>query len=278
MSGAHTRGKRQEARVLTLYSVIEGLLFCVGFGSKFLILAACFLQGLPCLLPLISQRRYILMSTIVSASLLSADVLRLGEELERIEKSGCGHVHFDVMDGVFVDNISFGIPMLKGIRKGTRLPVDVHLMITSPEKYISAFLEAGADMISFHTECTDDPAALLSMIRRGGAKAGLAVKPKTPLERVLPYAKYADYILQMTVEPGFGGQAFIPSVLERIREIKGRISEEGLQTLIQVDGGINAETAQAAVGAGADILVAGSYLFNAEDMREAAKKLKGNGN
>ncbi len=215
------------------------------------------------------------MNTIISASLLSADVLELGSELEKISAAGCGHVHFDVMDGVFVNNISFGLPMLAGIRKGTKLPVDVHLMITSPEKYIPAFIRAGADMISFHTEAAADPAAALEMIKAGGAKAGLAVKPETPLERVLPYAEKADFILQMTVEPGFGGQAFIPETLDRVRTIKQRITEAGLPVLIQVDGGINGETASAAVKAGADILVAGSYLFRAPDMAAAVKKLQG---
>lgn len=215
------------------------------------------------------------MNTIISASLLSADVLNLGRELEKISSAGCGHVHFDVMDGAFVNNISFGIPMLKGVRKGTSLPVDVHLMITDPEKYIPAFIEAGADMISFHTEAVSDPAAALEMIRAGGAKAGLAVKPTTPLERVLPYAEKADFILQMTVEPGFGGQAFIPETLDRVRALKQHMIEAGLPVLIQVDGGINGETAPAAVKAGADILVAGSYLFRAPDMAAAVKKLQG---
>lgn len=215
------------------------------------------------------------MSAVVSASLLSADVLRLGEELERIKTAGCGHVHFDVMDGVFVNNISFGLPMLSGVRRGTDMPVDVHLMITDPEKYIPAFAKAGADMISFHTEAADDPERLLALIRENGARAGLAVKPFTPLDRVLPFMDRADYILQMTVEPGFGGQSFITETLPRVREIKNTLKAMGRDIPVQVDGGINGETAAAAREAGAGILVAGSYLFGQKDMAAAVRLLTG---
>lgn len=215
------------------------------------------------------------MSAVVSASLLSADVLRLGEELERIKTAGCGHVHFDVMDGVFVNNISFGLPMLSGVRRGTDMPVDVHLMITDPEKYIPAFAKAGADMISFHTEAADDPERLLALIRENGAMAGLAVKPFTPLDRVLPFMDRADYILQMTVEPGFGGQSFITETLPRVREIKNTLTAMGRDIPVQVDGGINGETAAAAREAGAGILVAGSYLFGQKDMAAAVRLLTG---
>lgn len=215
------------------------------------------------------------MSAVVSASLLSADVLRLGEELERIKTAGCGHVHFDVMDGVFVNNISFGLPMLSGVRRGTDMPVDVHLMITDPEKYIPEFAKAGADMISFHTEAADDPERLLALIRENGARAGLAVKPFTPLDRVLPFMSRADYILQMTVEPGFGGQSFITETLPRVREIKNTLTAIGRDIPVQVDGGINGETAAAAREAGAGILVAGSYLFGQKDMAAAVRLLTG---
>lgn len=215
------------------------------------------------------------MSAVVSASLLSADVLRLGEELERIKTAGCGHVHFDVMDGVFVNNISFGLPMLSGVRRGTDMPVDVHLMITDPEKYISEFAKAGADMISFHTEAADDPERLLALIRENGARAGLAVKPFTPLDRVLPFMDRADYILQMTVEPGFGGQSFITETLPRLCEIKNTLKAMGRDIPVQVDGGINGETAAAAREAGAGILVAGSYLFGQKDMAAAVRLLTG---
>lgn len=215
------------------------------------------------------------MSAVVSASLLSADVLRLGEELERIKTAGCGHVHFDVMDGVFVNNISFGLPMLSGVRRGTDMPIDVHLMITDPEKYIPAFAKAGADMISFHTEAADDPERLLALIRENGARAGLAVKPFTPLDRVLPFMDRADYILQMTVEPGFGGQSFITETLPRLCEIKNTLKAMGRDIPVQVDGGINGETAAAAREAGAGILVAGSYLFGQKDMAAAVRLLTG---
>lgn len=215
------------------------------------------------------------MSAVVSASLLSADVLRLGEELERIKTAGCGHVHFDVMDGVFVNNISFGLPMLSGVRRGTDMPIDVHLMITDPEKYIPAFAKAGADMISFHTEAADDPERLLALIRENGARAGLAVKPFTPLDRVLPFMDRADYILQMTVEPGFGGQSFITETLPRLCETKNTLKAMGRDIPVQVDGGINGETAAAAREAGAGILVAGSYLFGQKDMAAAVRLLTG---
>lgn len=213
------------------------------------------------------------MGAVISASLLSADVLHLAEELGRIKAAGCGHVHFDVMDGVFVNNISYGLPMLAGVRRGTDMPIDVHLMITDPGKYIPAFIKAGADMVSFHTEAAEDPGVLLSLIRQKGVKAGLAVKPSTPLERVLPFLDKADYVLQMTVEPGFGGQAFMQETLPRIREIKKHLTASGRDIPIQVDGGINGETAVLAGKAGAEIFVAGSYLFGSEDMTAAAKLL-----
>ena len=145
------------------------------------------------------------MNTIVSASILSADLCRLGEELDRAEKCGCDHIHFDVMDGVFVNNISYGIPVLASVRKHTKMFIDVHLMITDPIRYIDAFADNGADMISFHLEAAPDPAAVISAIKAKGKKAGIAIKPATPVSDVLPYAESADMILIMTVDPGFGG-------------------------------------------------------------------------
>lgn len=214
------------------------------------------------------------MSIVVSASLLSADVCRLGEELDRAAASGCDHIHFDVMDGVFVNNISYGIPMLSGIRGRTDMPVDVHLMITEPIRYVKAFADKGADIISFHLESQSDPAETIAAIKAQGLPAGIAIKPDTPVSEVLPYVKDVYMVLIMTVEPGFGGQGFIYKTLDKIRELKEYITKNGLETHIQVDGGINAETAALVREAGADILVAGSYLFGAEDMADAAEKMR----
>ncbi|MCI7767323.1 MAG: ribulose-phosphate 3-epimerase [Oscillospiraceae bacterium] len=213
------------------------------------------------------------MDTIVSASILSADVCRLGEELDRIKKSGCDHVHFDVMDGVFVPNISYGIPVLAGVRKYTDMFIDVHLMITDPLKYIGVFADSGADMISFHLESQSDPAAVIREIKEKGKKAGIAIKPATPAEAVLPFVSSADMVLVMTVEPGFGGQGFMHDMLPKIKELREYINRECPHAHIQVDGGINAETAALVREAGADILVAGSYLFKG-DMAAAARSMR----
>ena len=213
------------------------------------------------------------MNTTVSASILSADVCRLGEELDRIKQSGCDHVHFDVMDGVFVPNISFGVPVLAGVRRYTDMFVDVHLMITDPLKYVGVFSDNGADMISFHLESDSDPAAVIREIKARGRKAGIAIKPGTPVSKVLPYVSSVDMVLVMTVEPGFGGQGFMHETLGKIRELKAYIDRECPEVHIQVDGGINAETAALVRDAGADILVAGSYLFKG-DMAEAARSMR----
>lgn len=210
------------------------------------------------------------MDTIVSASILSADLCRLGDDLDRAKNSGCDHIHFDVMDGVFVNNISYGVPVLASVRKHTDMFIDVHLMITDPLKYIKIFADNGADMISFHHESQSDTAAVIAAIKAEGKKAGVAIKPGTPYEEIIPFVKDVDMILVMTVEPGFGGQGFIYEMLEKIRGLKAYIDENCPGTHIQVDGGINAETAALVKEAGADILVAGSYLFKAEDMAQAA--------
>lgn len=213
------------------------------------------------------------MNTIVSASILSADVCRLGEELDRIKQSGCDHVHFDVMDGTFVPNISFGVPVLAGVRRHTDMFVDVHLMITDPLKYVGVFADNGADMISFHLESESDPAEVLREIKARGKKAGIAIKPATPASEVLPYVKSADMVLVMTVEPGFGGQGFMHEMLDKIRELRAYMDKECPHVHIQVDGGINGETSALVREAGADILVAGSYLFKG-DMAAAARSMR----
>lgn len=221
-----------------------------------------------------NERKGIKLSTIVSASVLSADMCRLGEELDRIKASGCDHVHFDVMDGVFVDNISYGVPVLRSVRKYTHMWVDVHLMIIDPIKYVKAFAESGADIITFHLESNSDPMETIAAIKAQGKKAGIAIKPATPVSELFLFLDKVDMALVMTVEPGFGGQGFIDGTLDKVKELRAYVDNNDLPVHIQVDGGINEKTAAAAREAGADILVAGSYLFAAENMTAACESLR----
>ena len=213
-----------------------------------------------------------ILNTIVSASILSADMCRLGSELDRAAEC-CDHIHFDVMDGVFVNNISFGIPVLKAVRKHTSMPVDVHLMITDPYRYVDAFADSGADIISFHCEAASDIRSTIEKIKAKNVLPALAVKPDTPISEILPFIDDLYMVLVMTVEPGFGGQSFMHRTLDKIKELRRYITDHHLEVRIQVDGGINEKTAPLAKKAGADTLVAGSYLFGAEDMKEAARLL-----
>ncbi len=211
---------------------------------------------------------------IVSASILSADLCRLGEDISRAKAAGCDHLHFDVMDGVFVPNISYGIPVLESVRKNTDMFVDVHLMITEPARLIPAFAKAGADNITFHAEAASDVRAAAALVREHGKRCGIAIKPGTPVSEIKDVIPLADMVLVMTVEPGFGGQGFIYETLDKIREVRSIAEEKGLDLRIQVDGGINARTAPLVKEAGADVLVTGSYLFGAEDMKSAADALR----
>ncbi|MDE5582283.1 MAG: ribulose-phosphate 3-epimerase [Ruminococcus sp.] len=218
------------------------------------------------------------MANFVSASILSADMLNLESEIRRLEKADVNMVHFDVMDGVFVNNISFGIPVLEKLGKASRyMELDVHLMITDPLRYVKAFDKAGADIITFHIESESDTAETIRTIyEETDCNAGLAIKPDTPAEAVFPYIDMGmlDMILVMTVEPGFGGQQFM-DMSEKIRKIREYADIVGEYELdIEVDGGINAETAPIVKNAGANILVSGSYLFRADDMKSAVEKLK----
>ena len=214
------------------------------------------------------------MKNYVSASVLSADMLNFSSEIRKLEKNGIDMLHFDVMDGIFVNNITFGLPVLEQVRKATDMTLDVHLMIADPLKYIERFAKAGADIISFHLESESDTLAALKAIKGYGVKPALAIKPATPAEAVYEYLPYLDMVLVMTVEPGFGGQSFIPSTVDKIRSIREKITSLGLDIDVEVDGGINGTTSAVVRNAGANVLVSGSYLFGAEDMSKAALSLK----
>lgn len=219
------------------------------------------------------SRRFIV-DTIISASILSADLCNLERDIKRAEKAGCDYIHFDVMDGVFVNNISYGIPVLKYVSKVTDIVLDVHLMIVDPIKYIKQFAESGADIITFHYEAGSDCGEVIDLIHSYGKKAGVSVKPNTPVSVLYPYLDKIDMILVMTVEPGFGGQGFITETLDKIAELKGELDKRNMTVPIQVDGGINDKTAPKVKENGASILVAGSYLFGAEDMKKAVELLR----
>ena len=210
----------------------------------------------------------------ISPSVLAADFTKLGAEVEDIVKGGADMIHLDVMDGMFVTNISFGLPVIESLRKTTDAVFDVHLMIEKPERYAKRFIDAGADILTFHYEACEDPAALLKLIRAEGAKASISIKPDTPAEQIYDLLPLCDMILVMTVEPGYGGQALIPSTLEKVKLIRERADSLGLEIDIQVDGGINSENAKVAVNSGANVLVAGSSVFKAEDRKAAIDALR----
>lgn len=205
--------------------------------------------------------------------MLSADFGHLERDTRMVDASAAEWVHIDVMDGVFVPNISFGFPVLKAIRKATAKFLDVHLMIVSPEKYVARFAEAGADLVTFHLEATDDPAGCVALIRRAGAKAGVSVKPATPVEALREVLPLVDLVLVMSVEPGFGGQSFMPDSLEKIRELRAMIDETESTAVIEVDGGISAHNSRLLFDAGADALVAGSAVFGAPDPQAEIERM-----
>ncbi|MDI3482872.1 MAG: ribulose-phosphate 3-epimerase [Candidatus Methanomethylophilaceae archaeon] len=211
----------------------------------------------------------------IAPSMLSADAARLGEELQRIERCGADWAHIDVMDGVFVPNITIGQHVVRALRPYSKIPFDVHLMIVNPIKHIPAFLEAGSDIITIHVETTEDVASVLTSIKDGGAKAGLSLNPYTPLETVIPYLDSIDLLLVMSVQPGFGGQKFFPHCLKKIAEASKAIDEVGAHIEISVDGGINRETGKRSSAAGATVLTAGSALFSAKDMETEIRMWKG---
>ncbi len=215
----------------------------------------------------------------VAPSLLAADFSDLKGEIKRMEEAGANYLHLDVMDGHFVPNISYGAPVISSIRKHTQLIFDVHLMISDPLKYVDSFIKAGADIITFHYEAVENPMDVLKAIQAKHIPCGIAISPKTPVDVVLPFVCVADMILVMTVEPGFGGQSFMPECLDKVRILRREALARGIDFAIEVDGGINAENAVHCTEAGANILVAGSSLFKTkkpktviQQMRTAAKE------
>lgn len=211
---------------------------------------------------------------LIAPSLLSADFARLKEEVKAVERAGAHLLHLDVMDGVFVPNLTFGPLVISALRPHTSLPFDVHLMIIQPERYLKDFAEAGADLICIHYEATPHLHRAITQIKELGKLAGVSLNPHTPPESLDYVLELLDFVLVMTVNPGFGGQRFIPQCLPKIEKLKNTILKRGLKTLIEVDGGINAETAPLVLSAGADILVAGSAIFGKEDYAKAISALK----
>lgn len=213
------------------------------------------------------------MPRIISPSVLSADFGHLADDIAMLDRSEAEWIHIDVMDGVFVPNISFGFPVMGPIRQGTKKVLDTHLMIVNPEKYVERFVRAGADIVTIHLEATEDVRGAIAMIKKAGAKAGVSIKPKTPVAAVAPYLSELDLVLVMSVEPGFGGQSFIPGSLGKIRELRAMAREMDLETIIEVDGGLSSHNAGEVYGAGADVLVAGNAVFGAADPQAEIVKI-----
>ena len=213
------------------------------------------------------------MKRIISPSMLSADFGFLDRDTRMIDSSAAEWIHIDVMDGVFVPNISFGFPVLKSIRRASPKFMDVHLMIVEPEKYVERFAQAGADLITVHQEAAGDLARIIAQIKKAGAKAGVSVKPATDVEVLFPYLDQLDLVLVMSVEPGFGGQSFIPASMNKVKSLRREIDRRGTATLIEIDGGVSAANAAKLFEAGCDVLVAGSAVFGAEDPKAEIEKM-----
>lgn len=213
------------------------------------------------------------MSAIISPSLLAADFLNLGKDVEMVNNSEAGWIHLDIMDGVFVPNISYGMPIVAQIKKIARKPLDVHLMIVQPERYIEDFHKAGADILTIHLEASTHLHRSLQQIKSLGMKAGVALNPHSPVSLLEDVIQDIDVVLIMSVNPGFGGQSFIPHSLEKVRKLRHLITESRSSALIEIDGGVNLETGQQLISAGADALVAGSFVFKSKDPAATIKEL-----
>jgi ribulose-phosphate 3-epimerase len=209
----------------------------------------------------------------IAPSILSADFARLAEEIRAVEEGGAALLHVDVMDGHFVPNITIGLPVVRSLRKATSLPLDTHLMIAEPGRYAVQFVEAGADMVSVHVEADDHLQRTLTAIREAGAKAGVAINPATPLVMLEEALTYADFVLLMSVNPGFGGQKFVPTSMDKLRRLRRMIDDRGLKTRIEIDGGVDEENVAKVVEAGAEILVAGSAIYGKNDPTAAVREL-----
>jgi ribulose-phosphate 3-epimerase len=201
------------------------------------------------------------MKNYLSPSILAADFWSLGEQIRAVERGGASYLHVDVMDGVFVPSISFGMPVLQALKRKTTLLLDVHLMIVEPERYIETMASMGADLINFHLEATSDPLEVIQKIRSLGKKVGITIKPATPITALYPYLELVDMVLIMTVEPGFGGQSIMMDCVEKVRQLRKKVTELGLPLDIEVDGGIKESNLEMVLEAGANVIVAGSAIF-----------------
>ncbi len=210
----------------------------------------------------------------ISPSVLAADLSNLAKDVIDIESQGADMLHLDVMDGIFVPNITFGMPVIKSLREKSNLVFDVHLMIDKPERYALRFIDAGADILTFHIEACEDPASLLDEIRMQGVMAGISLKPATPIEDIYPYLEQCDMVLVMTVEPGYGGQKLIPETIEKVRKLRAETKRRGIDIEIAVDGGVNEANAPELIDAGAGILVAGSSVFGSDNRKKAIDALR----